>query len=171
MTSFQWTGGGPGEVTRRVDDGVAQGMVGVSVVLSKLLRDQLSKPGTGRRYRVAKGKKKGRNARAKGWHVASAPGNPPAANTGRLRASWTVVSNANIGSTTTKNEGFASLNRTGNALVLTVGSNLKYAAALEFGSTRARIAARPYVRPVIAAMQGEVEGIVSDAVAKRMGRP
>ena len=171
MSRFQWTANNVEHIAYRVNAGVTDAMVGVSLVLSKLIRDQLSKPGTGRRYRVAKGKKKGRNARAKGWHVASAPGNPPAANTGRLRASWTVVSNANIGSTTTKNEGFASLNRTGSALVLTVGSNLKYAAALEFGSTRARIAARPYVRPVIAAMQGEVEGIVSDAVAKRMGRP
>jgi phage gpG-like protein len=70
-----------------------------------------------------------------------------------------------------KNEGFATLEQVGTKIVLTVGSNLKYAAALEFGSTRARIAARPYVRPVIAAMQGEVEGIVSDAVAKRMRRP
>jgi phage gpG-like protein len=146
-------------------------MVGVSTVLARLIRDQLSKPGTGRRYRVAKGKKRGRNAREKGWHVASAPGNPPAANRGELRASWTVVANANIGSTKTENEGFASLNRTGSALVLTVGSNKKYAAALEFGSTRARIAARPYIRPVIEKLQGDVEGIIADAVANRMGRP
>lgn len=171
MSRFQWTANNVEHVAYRVNAGVTDAMVGVSLVLSKLIRDQLSKPGTGRRYRVAKGRRKGRNTRARGWHVASAPGNPPAANTGRLRASWTVVPYRSLGLMNVKNEGFATLEQVGTKIVLTVGSNLKYAAALEFGSTRARIAARPYVRPVIAAMQGEVEGIVSDAVAKRMGRP
>lgn len=61
--------------------------------------ENLSKPGTGNRYRrrgvrYAKQLANGKRVRAEAaadFHIASAPGNPPAADTGRLRGSATSV--------------------------------------------------------------------------------
>lgn len=62
-------------------------------------------------------------------HIASAPGEPPARDTGRLMNSI----------------GF----RMASPYVAYVGSfGVNYASALEFGSRRRKLSARPYVRPV-----------------------
>lgn len=78
--------------------------------------EELSKPGKGRTY---------------GRHTASAPGDPPAVDTGRLRQSIT-------------------------ALKITpghwrVGTNVEYAIYLEFGTRR--VAPRPFFRPAVARLR------------------
>ena len=53
---------------------VADGLLDIQLVASKAIRTQLSKPGTGRLYRVSQGRASGRNLRARGFHRASAAG-------------------------------------------------------------------------------------------------
>jgi hypothetical protein len=79
----------------------------------------LSTPGRGRPY-----------PRGSKVHIASAPGDPPAPDTGRLRASSTheVV-------------------RQGDAVIARVSDNTQYALALELGTDK--IAARPALRPLL----------------------
>jgi hypothetical protein len=85
------------------------------------IKRTLSRKGTGRTYRIGKTRKR--------LHTASAPGQPPAVRTGTLRRSWQY-------GRTFAGSDFA---------IGRVGSNLKYAPWLEFGT--ARMAARPYLRP------------------------
>jgi HK97 gp10 family phage protein len=77
------------------------------------------KPGTGRKYR-----------RGRKYHIASAPGRPPAVDTGRLRASITHE-----------------VHKEGDQIVGLVGTNVEYAPHLEFGTNK--MAARPFLRPAL----------------------
>lgn len=59
-----------------------------AIIVQAEMIKELSKPGTGRLYRRSNGYGRRRNTRQKGYHRASAPGRPPAADTGNLRRSW-----------------------------------------------------------------------------------
>jgi hypothetical protein len=90
----------------------------------------LSMPGTGRVY--VRGRGRGHGRRGGVMHRASAPGQPPAVDTGRLRASIThqvggPVYNSQVGI----------------ALYVRVGTGVAYARYLEFGTSR--MAARPFL--------------------------
>lgn len=135
---------------------IIEGLNASQLILSTLVREKLSQPGTGRLYRVNKGKIGGRNLREKrqrignqigGYHQASAPGFPPARNTNRLLASWSV-SGVN---TRNPDGGYSILFRAPGAFVLEYGSTLKYAPFLEYGNRKFRVKfkPRPYLRPVI----------------------
>lgn len=93
------------------------------------IKQELSQPGTGRIYR-----------RGAITHQASAPGEPPAPDTGQLRNSIQM----------------AVLESDDGTAVLRVGTGLEYAAALEFGTTSAGrghttvILPRPFMRPALA---------------------
>jgi len=65
-------------------------------------------------------------------HQASAPGQPPAPDTGTLKNSitWQVL-------------------RRNKRIVGRIGTGLPQGAALEFGTKDGRIKARPYIRPVL----------------------
>lgn len=150
---------------------VADGLLDIQLNASKGIRARLSKPGTGRLYRVSQGRAKGRNLRARGFHRASAPGQPPAVNTGRLRQSWAIgMVNASqkfgIGKTkqTTQDLAVLTTDVTPDRISFTYGSNLKYARALEFGTRRVR--SRPYVRPVFNALTKRALSIVKNAIAR-----
>lgn len=139
----------------------------VSLISSgRLLRAKLSHPGKGRIYRVAKGGKTGaRNLRAAGFHRASAPGDPPAVNTNRLRASWSV---ARLGVSL---DSFAVISASKRATILTFGSNVPYAQILEVGGTtgrgrRSRIASRPYIKPTMPAIAKLVPQVFDMAFRK-----
>jgi len=80
------------------------------------------KPGTGRTY-----------TRGNITHTASAPGEPPAVDTGRLRASISFHTYTNY---------------------VDVGTNVEYAAPLEFGTSK--MAARPFLRPALQRNQREI---------------
>lgn len=101
----------------------------------------LSQPGTGRLYDRGR-TKKGYKRKP---HRASAPGEPPAVDTGRLRAS---IGFERLGPWTYR-----------------VGTGVEYAGYLEFGTigpeyTGGRILPRPFMRPALAAVKGEWTGVV-----------
>jgi hypothetical protein len=126
------------EATTRI--GILEGMRATVVGAGRIVRKTLSRPGTGTLYRVAQGKAKGRNLRARGYHRASLPGSPPAVNTNRLRASWSVEQ---IGGGTT--DSISEIRVNGPTTVLRFGSNVPYARLLEFGTRRMK--KRPYIAP------------------------
>jgi phage gpG-like protein len=66
-------------------------------------------------------------------HQASAPGNPPAVDTGRLRASLTHE-----------------VETSGTRVTLRFGTNVKYGLYLELGTRK--MAARPFIRPTLDAV-------------------
>lgn len=111
----------------------SRSLVEAAAVLETEIKSQLSRPGTGREYR-----------RGRKVHVASAPGEPPAVDTGRLRASI----------------GHEEVTILGAVLSIRVGTNLVYAAPLEYGTRDGRIKPRPFMRPALAAAQGRMSNAV-----------
>ncbi len=104
-----------------------------------------------------RGQKNPKTLRQAGFHKASAPGQPPARNTGNLARSW---------QTGVKDRG--PVQKDGNRYRLVVGSNVPYARWLEFGTSR--MAARPYVRPVAEIMRRRTPLIVNLAVSNEIAR-
>lgn len=91
--------------------------------LLPMVRAQLSKPGSGKVYPSRRGS---------GTHRASAPGEPPAPDTGQYRAS--VITRSGMYSNTT--------------FWLGTGSPAEYAYALEYGRT-SRLKPRPHFEPAM----------------------
>lgn len=168
--SFTWSGGSPDGVTKGIKDGIVVGIVNVAQKMMVVVRKRLSIPGTGRRYRVAKGKKRGRNQRARGWHQASAPGQPPAVLNNHLRESWTLVPPPRIGGATTEKMGFAYIdeNPSKGTVVYILGSNIPYARALEYG--HGRVAARPYIRDAVELLRPFVPELIAKGMKAHMRR-
>ena len=127
---------------------VREGVTAFLLLVSTGLYTELSQPGSGRRYKRGKGKRKGRNKRARGIHVASAPGQPPAADTGALRRSWQLSQSAARSGSSNGGKGPV-LRRldAGDLIGFRLGSALPYA-AIDRGY--GRVAARPYISPVLA---------------------
>lgn len=125
------------------------------LAMSRLVRTKLSQRGTGRFYKVAIGRKNGRNLRAQGYHQASAPGFPPAVNTNRLRASF--ISDQ-LG---TWKYGYAYIKQAAKRTALNFGSRVFYAPMLEFGTSKMQ--PRPYLRPSLKVFSGGVERIFAKA--------
>jgi len=102
-------------------------------------------PGTGRRY-----KRKGHRV-----HVASVPGRPPAPQSRRLHDSIMYFSSfgdkSNIGSSARPSDELRRPKKAPNNHVVSIGSNVPYALALEKGVKRSftggRIASRAYLWP------------------------
>lgn len=108
-----------------------------------------------REARKAKGKVgRGGTLRSLGFHKASAPGRPPAVDTGNLRRTWQV--------------GFdrARPQAVGSKRVIRAGSNAKYARRLEYGG--GSLAARPYVGPSLAKIAPTVRPLVAQRVAEAL---
>ena len=158
MTNFSFR---KGYVAFAVERGVQEGLAGVALIMSKRLRDGLSKPGSGRKYRIAKGKKRGRNLRAQGFHIASAPGEPPAASSGNLRSSWVIKPITRYG-TQQDDTQFMTLEKVGKHNVFfRFGSKLEYARALEYGNPRGNLLPRPYVKPMLDEVMPRVQQIMA----------
>lgn len=123
--------------------------VGTDIV--NQLRLDLSQPGRGRVYttyfwtdevgRVHPG-------RERVPHVASAPGDPPAVDTGQLRASYGHHAE-----------------RTPDGGMVTIGTADEKAKFLEFGTSR--MEPRPHLRPVVQRNQAHVREVVADGVEGR----
>jgi hypothetical protein len=102
------------------DDRAAQVAAAATQQLAAIIKLELSKPGRGRLYR-----------RGRKWHRASAPGEPPAVDTDRLRGG-------------AKAEMIA-------PTVGRVGGFPRYGRWLEYGT--ARVAPRPWIRPSVAKLR------------------
>ena len=120
---------------------IAQGLS-----LERAIKQKLSQAGTGKIY-VNKGRK------SSTIHIASAPGDPPAIDTGRLRASistnWSDSGMAEgaIGSQAESGDGIKQPSISGNEVFkVVVGTNVEYSVPLEFGNKK--ILPRPFMRPV-----------------------
>lgn len=121
---------------------VVEGNNAFLLVLARSLRVQLGKRGSGRVYRVAKGRKRGKNLRARGKHQASAPGEPPAPDTGTLRRSW------QIGHEDNRVEKYAEENWM--KIGIRFGSALHYA---RIDGGYGRVKPRPYIEPTLRAIR------------------
>lgn len=115
------------KVLRAGRAGIPRDLDEIGSLLTNALTVELSTPGRGRLY---------------GRHRASAPGDPPAPDTGRLRASY----------------GFTTA-RTGAGGELTVGTGDKKAKWLEFGTSRMR--PRPHLRPVMLRNRTRITRIIA----------
>ena len=153
------------DMRRRFNAAVREGLVVSQILLSNTIVKMLSKPGTGRLYRVNKGRgKRARNLRESGFHRASAPGFPPAVNTNRLRGSWTVA----IKSGRDLVPGYNTRIIRGKGILgYELGSNVPYARILEFDSRR--IKARPYIKPSIGIVLKRLPAIFSAAMRRNLG--
>jgi len=107
-----------GKARKYVKDKMLAGMERASAWLEGTVKRSF-KLGTGRKYR-----------RGRKYHIASAPGQPPAVDTGRLRASITHE-----------------VCKESNQIIGLVGTNVEYAPHLEFGTNK--MAARPFLRPAL----------------------
>lgn len=82
-------------------------------------------------------------------HTASSPGNPPRSDTGDLRKSI-----------------FHGPTDDPMTSVVSVNSDIKYAAALEFGTEK--IEPRPFLRPALQNKRKEIEQIIFDQISKAL---
>ncbi len=114
--------------------GGKKGLADVGVEVTNRVRVKLSTTGTGRTYR-----------RGRVVHRASSPGNPPAVDTGRLRASytWRLGSDAR-------------------GPYVEVGTNVIYAPWLEYGTRRMQ--PRPHLRPAINDVRAQITRLVRDGI-------
>lgn len=128
----------------------------IGVELVGAIKEELSKPGTGRIYRRPRRDRAGKVRKTKTGktvygkpHQASAPGEPPAVDFGALRNSIHYVE------------------RRGKGIV---GTNMRKAPALEFGTNRAgkshkvRIAKRPFFRPAKARVEKKMGRVIAQAL-------
>jgi len=123
----------PDELTNLIRRNAMRGVMrGTEAVRNEAIRLILSGPHSGRVY----GRRK---------HQASAPGEPPASDTGRL-----------IGSLTTS---YDPVNLTGKVVV-----GAQYGLYLEFGTQR--MEPRPFLRPALANMQGEITRVIAEEIQR-----
>lgn len=116
--------------------GGKKGLSDVGVVVTNRVKTKLSQRGTGRVYR-----------RGRVFHQASAPGRPPAVDTGRLRSSYTW--------------------RTGEdprGPFVEIGTNVIYAPWLEFGTRYMQ--ARPHLRPAIEELRDEIRDLIAQGIVR-----
>lgn len=119
--------------------------------------------GTGRRYKKGKGI----------WHTASAPGNPPAVDIGRLRgsisANWTGsgMSRGKVESPAKSGDGVGQPANKAKEIIGVVGTNVVYARRLEYGFMKKdklgrsyHQAPRPYLRPALEKNKAKLAQII-----------
>ena len=95
-------------------------------------------------------------------HWSSVPPEPPHVDTGRLRASitWAISEGSHQGTAlinpstdpdnpSQESDAVQKPAKNANAVIAIVGTNVKYARALEFGFEPRKLAARPYLRPAL----------------------
>lgn len=132
------------EVLDGIGVGGKKGLSDVGVVVTNRVKKRLSQRGTGRVYR-----------RGRVFHQASAPGMPPAVDTGRLRSSYTWRTGEDV-----------------RGPYVEIGTNVEYAPWLEFGTRYMQ--ARPHLRPAIEELRDEIRALISAGIVReqrsRIGR-
>lgn len=127
----------PGDTTEAVRRAALRGVIkGANIVRNEVLRLIQQTPKTGRVY-----KRRGIT------HQASAPGEPPASDTGTLVQNITVQIDAQH-------------------LSAVVNSGAEYADALEFGTTK--MEPRPYMRVALENKTAEVEAAIQEEVRQEL---
>jgi hypothetical protein len=126
------------EIAEAVLRGMDRGLSRLALTLQTTIKVSISGAGTGVRY-------------PRSLRPSSRPGEPPAKQTGDLSRSW---------------QGAPNRIATGRRLGYRIGSNKKYAAALEYGT--ARMDARPYVQPAIDKIAPQAVQILSDYVNEQI---
>lgn len=119
--------------------GTAEGALASLITLQRNVHLQLSQPGTGKKHAGLR-------------YRSSAPGRSPAVQTGMLRRSWQVGQPKRVAS--------------GRVLGWVLGSPIKYARGLEFGTRR--IFPRPYLRPAIRKLLPQIGDIFSRSIWRRL---
>lgn len=153
----------------KLEAAVQEGVTAFLLVTASAIRAQLSKRGTGRTYRIGQGLKKARNLRERGLHKASAPGKPPAANTGTLRRSWALgrVNPNGVYAQSPSAGGFpASViprNFAGVQYGYRYGSPLHYA---RIDRGYGRVKPRPYIAPTVNAISDLFEPTIANAMRR-----
>lgn len=168
---------------------VLEGVNAYLLVVSRAMRETLSKPGGGMLYRVAKGRKNGRNMRERGFHRASRAGQPPAADTGMLRRSWQIGTGQLPGGTGgasvtgSKDSGVTSLRRkrsvpaearkalltplhTDRVIGYRYGSALRYA---RIDRGWGNVKPRPYIAPTMDMVRDLFQPTMARALQRRFG--
>ncbi len=157
---FKWYG-------KSVNDAIAKRLIDaikVGCYLVETDAKESMKPGSGREYKRPGGK----------IHRASAPGEPPAVDTGRLRGSissnWTVsgMAKGKVESPAKAEDG---VGQPAKELTGVVGSNVEYARRMEFGFVGAdslgRIynqLPRPYLRPALHKNEKKIKNLFKNIV-------
>ena len=136
-------------------EGIQRGLNIAMIELQTELRITLSKKGTGVAYR---GGKKGKGS----YRRRSAPGEPPAVDTGTLRNS--VQSKPQYVAGT----GMTSIVLTG--LVAGVNKDARIPRWLEYGTPSGRMKARPFIAPSLEAIRPSVAGTISDQMQQSIKR-
>ena len=169
---------------------VQEGVNAYLLIVSRTMRETLSKQGGGLLYRVGKGKKNGRNSRERGYHRASRSGQPPAADTGALRRSWQVGRGLQGGTggisipkgadnfvpsrrkrrpvPAEARQALLTVVSNGNVIGYRFGSALKYA---RIDRGWGRVKARPYVEPTMAMTRDLFEPTMATAIRRHFGGP
>jgi len=150
--SVEWRGNP--QATSQMRWAITQGVNAYLLVIERALKVQLGKPGTGRIYRIGKGRKGAKTMRKQGLHQASAPGQPPAVNTGTLRRSWQIG-----GPTGAKVRKYSTPDRIG----MQLGSPVRYA---RIEGNFGRVRARPYIKPTIEAVRDLFEPTMARAMRR-----
>ena len=92
-------------------------------------------------------------------HTASAEGEPPAVDTGRLRAS--ISTNWTGGGGDANEDGVGDPGGGEQEFTVVVGTNVEYGPMLEFGTSR--MGARPFMRPVFERYRDIIDKLISEA--------
>lgn len=148
------------EVDKSVMGAIKEGCLMVEADCKKSM-----KKGSGRLYL------KGKNKNIQ--HYASAPGEPPAVDTGRLRASithnWTGsgMGRAQIQTPVAGSKNEDGIGQPTEELTGVVGTNVEYAKALELGDPDRRLKPRPYLRPALERQKGKILNLYNNRLGKK----
>ena len=154
-------------ITQKLNAALSDGTLAVMVKLQNEIVQMLGRPGTGRLYGLVEGGRRrrisagaasnvsaGGNLRSAGFHRASAPGEPPAADTGNLRKNVTIA----------KPQAVSKTDASGKSIGWFFGIGVIYARALEYGFPKRKLAPRPYVAPSIDKVRPEAKKMMLNAI-------
>lgn len=130
-----------GVILNAIVDGASRGTQRLILEAQLEVKKKLSLGGTGRKHPGLR-------------YTSSAPGQPPAAQTGTLRRSWQTGTARNV--------------KTGNRIGWRLGSSIRYARRLEFGG--GFILPRPYLRPALNAIRPRVARVMKIHIDQALRR-